>query len=224
MKKILLGLMLFIGIILPAVSSDLSITEKAFNNALTSIPKSYEYKEESGALFFIQKKNYRFNIINNGNSFEQLVTYSSTQDEKVKAEDPRPSIREGDSTRFYMEQLLCEANLFSPASSLDTDSGKTLMSSGKRYRMIEVSYNYCDAEGQVWPMVGELLVHQTSGIPFKLTVEQQIFPEDVYSISVEVDFDGTYSSNCRIAECRKYQTGQHGIFKYKYNTILNFVY
>jgi hypothetical protein len=122
-KRILLGI-IFISILISAFSADLSIIEEAFNNALSETPSAYEYNEESGALFFVQRKNYEFEIIDNGRSPKRLVTYSSTQNQQMAAEDPRPPIREGDCTEFCMKRLLCEADLFSLKAGLRNIQGK----------------------------------------------------------------------------------------------------
>jgi len=223
-KKILFGMILFFSITACVYTLDLSLTEKAFNKALSSTPSSYEYIEESGALIFILKKNYKYDVISNGSGAKQLVTYSSTQNQRPTEEDPRPPIKEGDLSEFSMKQLLCEADIFAESSGLTDTPGRTKTVSGTRYRVVEVSYSYTDDAGRLWPMVGELLIHGTSGIPFQLVAEQQYFPDDIYSLSIEVDFSGAYSSTCRITECRTYQTGQHGIFRYKYDTVRSFVY
>ncbi|MBI9107935.1 MAG: hypothetical protein JEZ04_14395 [Spirochaetales bacterium] len=130
-KKILSGIILLFCITGFAFSADLSIAEKAISNALSAVPSSYEFREESGALFFVQKKCYRFDIISDGGRTEALVTFSSEQNE---------------------------------------------------------------------------------------------LPEQVYSLSIEVDFKGSYSSTCRVPEYRTYQTGQHGIFRYFFDTTSVFVY
>lgn len=222
-RKILFGLV-FITIPLLLSAADLSVTEKAYTNAFMKNPSTYEYHEESGALFFAQKKNYCFDIRNNGSGLERIVTYSSTQNEQSVAEDPRPPIREGDCSVFCMKSLLCEADLFSPVSSLSKTPGGTKVIGGRKYNLIEVSYKYCDEEGQVWPMTGELLVHRSSGVPYRFTAVQLDFPNDVYSVKIEVDFTGYYSSTCRIAEYRRFEEGQYGILRYFYNTVRTFTY
>ena len=205
-------------------SIELGTAESAIKNALETVPSSYEFFEESGALFFTQKKNYVFKILENDHSFEQVVIYSSAEKQKALSEDPRPPVREGDKSPFSMNCLLSIADPFRAGQSPETGTEGTEIIKGRRYTRVPLSYNYPDESGSLRRVNAVMILNRTSGVPVFLIIEQLEFPDDMYSVTAEVEFSGEYSSTCRITEFRRFETGQHGVFKYRYNTVCRFTY
>ena len=222
-KRLVIVQVLFTIISVPLFPQHTKSVVEAFEAVFSAVPDSYSYHEKSGALMINQYKDYSYEIITDASGPLSRVTYSSTQNKKPSSEDPRPVVKEGDTSPLNMRALLDIIDIFDDPSARLVYTG-IKSQGGERFSVYDVFYNRIDNDGRTWPMEGRLYLDSSSGTPLRLEGEQTRLPDDLYSLCVEADFTGKEPDTCRVSDYKVAYTGQYGIFRYHCEESKSFSY